>query len=180
MPDNRILLKDFIDPTVVVEVNWAPTTIGWKVLYFVLLAWLLRCLCKSARHFKRNHYRRVALSKLAQLSKDRPKGTIDVTKELYQMNRILKEVACHAYPNSNAASLSGEQWCEFLMNASMSTSRFVRPSMRHKVFDNKQLRQWQDDLYMPNRGSDWTEAKHDEIYRGVKTWIKRHVGELND
>lgn len=177
MSDNRVLLKDFIDPTVIVDVSWAPTTLGWKILYTILVVWLFWKLVHRYRCFKANQYRRDALEKLNQLTRDRRNGIIDVDQELYQSNRILKAVACHAYPNSDVAMLFGAKWCDFLTNVSELSQRVGHAA----PFKNNQggvLLAWQQSLYTSTSTHDWTEAHLKQIRQFVKAWIKYHPGEV--
>jgi cbb3-type cytochrome oxidase subunit 3 len=94
-------------------VSWTPHTIGWYVvLGLVLIAagwWVYRRL----RRFQKNRYRRLALAELAVIEGElqRPERR---AKALSEIPVLLKWTALAAFPRSDVASLSGEQWLTFL------------------------------------------------------------------
>ncbi len=89
-------------------VAWIPHTAGWKVLGAFAVLLLLRLLLSRYRTWRGNRYRRVALGELRQAEQLEP----DVA--LGRLAAILKSTALAAFPRDEVASLSGEQWLQWL------------------------------------------------------------------
>lgn len=88
-------------------VSWWPATSGWLVVAAILLAWLARLGWRRWRLWQRDRYRREALAQLAMLAQE-------PTERLQSTAIILKITALAAYPRQEVASLSGDQWLDWL------------------------------------------------------------------
>lgn len=91
-------LHDFYQPA---PPAWTPQTIGWYVVFAILGLLLLWLIVRSIRKWLANAYRREALRELAVLPPE-------------QFTTLLKRTALAAWPREKVASLSGEEWLEFL------------------------------------------------------------------
>lgn len=101
-----------IDEIVLPEpVSWWPQTIGWKLLALALGLWLLYRLYRAAELWWKNRYRRAALAQLDALQRQAPEQYEAV---LASLPELLKATALHAYPRTEIAALSGDEWLAFL------------------------------------------------------------------
>ena len=93
--------------------SWAPQTIGWYVLFGLVLlvagGWVYRCL----RRFRKNRYRRLALEELTVVERELQEPERRA-KALAEIPVLLKWTALAAFPRSEVAALTGEQWLAFL------------------------------------------------------------------
>jgi hypothetical protein len=94
-------------------VSWAPQTIGWYVLFGLILLvagwWVYMCL----RRFRKNRYRRLALEELTVVERELQEPERRA-KALAEIPVLLKWTALAAFPRSEVAALTGEQWLAFL------------------------------------------------------------------
>lgn len=91
-------LHDFYQPP---PPAWTPQTIGWYVLFAFAGLLVLWILIHSIRRWLANRYRREALRELELLPAD-------------QFSGLLKRTALVAWPREKVASLSGDEWLNFL------------------------------------------------------------------
>lgn len=94
-------------------VSWTPATSGWMAVGAILTGIVFWLLFRFFRLWRRNAYRRLALSRLRYLEK---RKVFDETAFLQALPPLLKETAIAAYPGSEAASLTGGRWLGFLEN----------------------------------------------------------------
>ena len=94
-------------------VSWMPQTIGWYVVFGLILLVAGWWVYGRLRRFQKNRYRRVALAELDVIEQElqRPEGC---AKALEEIPVLLKWTALSAFPRSDVASLSGEKWLSFL------------------------------------------------------------------
>jgi len=109
LPDafGNYALGDFVEVVAPAAVSWWPQTAGWWWLAAGLAVLLGRRLWRRLRHWHRNRYRREAAALLQALD-----GAGDVPVD--EINRLLKLTALAAFPRQQVASLSGEEWVDFL------------------------------------------------------------------
>ncbi|MEZ9700153.1 DUF4381 domain-containing protein [Vibrio sp. 10N.261.46.E12] len=174
MSDNRVLLKGFIDPVADIDVSWVPSTVGWKVVFVLILVWGAWKSFRLFYSYKANKYRRVAVkaisrSKQDAIDKQETGDKQDLQQELRRINSVLKQVACCSYPKSKVAMLSGDEWSEFLTVSSPTP-----------IFNHALLSQWQNDIYKASSDYDWTDRELSEIRTSSVVWIKIHTRVSND
>ena len=104
-------LGGFVEVASPGAISWLPQTPGWLWLGLVLLAVLLRYSWKRLRYWYRNRYRREAAVRLQQLATNAEQGEPAL---IAQINRLLKLTALAAFSREQVASLSGEDWVDFL------------------------------------------------------------------
>ena len=91
---------------------WPPAPGWWLVGVLILIAlvyaglWLYRL-------WRKNRYRKQALKEAEKLFNNYLQHQ-DERRFAHDCNRLLKKVALHAYPKQDIASLSGQNWLEFL------------------------------------------------------------------
>jgi len=129
---NNLLLERLIEPDTPVRIKFFPETIGWKVLAVVLLLALIYWAVTSAIKFRANGYRRSAVKKLRKIMAEE----VAATRQLMEINRLLKVAAVHAFPDKAVEPLYGEAWLKFL-DSTCPKSRFL----------SAEARQWQVGLF---------------------------------
>lgn len=110
---NQDPLSGLADIVVPDPVSWFPQTWGWWVLAGLILLAILLLTIRWARRFAANRYRREALKQCAQLENvlDDDNGRAAALAELAT---LLKRTALSAWPRADVASLSGQEWIDFL------------------------------------------------------------------
>ena len=103
-------LNDIVMPA---TVSWWPLAPGWYVVSGLLLIALAWFGYKSLQRWMGNRYRRAALSELHLLAKGVQSAT-SRDSSLRQIPVLLKRTALSAYPRTQVASLSGQDWTCFL------------------------------------------------------------------
>ncbi len=147
-PDPLSKLHDFYKPP---APSWMPQTIGWYVVFGLLLllaAWLAWRVLANWRH---NRYRREALRQLKYAS-------------VSEIPVLLKRTALAAWKREEVASLSGEPWLEFLNRhaaASSSSRRKLDEAESHLV-------------ELDYRGATIDHEQETVIRRRADEWIRRH------
>ncbi|MCF6262978.1 MAG: DUF4381 domain-containing protein [Xanthomonadales bacterium] len=112
-------LNDIVIPT---EISWWPLATGWYFLLALLLALSVWLVFRGYTHWIKNRYRREALLQLQQLEKGSANAA-NRDASLRQIPSLLKRTAISVYPREQVASLTGEQWFDFL-NASLQNPTF--------------------------------------------------------
>jgi len=102
---HEILLPD--------PVSWMPQTIGWYVVFGLVLLVAGWWVYRSLRRFQKNRYRRLALAELAVIEGEL-KQPERRAKALAEIPFLLKWTALAAFPRIDVAGLSGERWLAFL------------------------------------------------------------------
>jgi len=133
-------------------VSMAPQTAAWWVLFAVLALLVIVLALLAVRRWRKNQYRRDALTRLDGLGPD----------ELAQLPELVKRVALDAWPREEVARLSGEPWLAFLDRSLGGGTAFtagpgrVLPALAY------------DGDLSP------TGAASDELVALVRTWIRKH------
>lgn len=112
------MLKEIEESFIPDSVSLFPETVGWLwVLGFIILIAGIQGL-KAWKHWKRNYYRRWAIAQIKQLQQNVSNQANVISK----LPLLLKVTAINAYGRETTASLSGNQWLEFL-DQSISESK---------------------------------------------------------
>ena len=90
--------------------NWTFTLGWWLVLIMVILSIFIVLYYLKIR--KKNAYRRHGIFLCSKLFQQN--NQLDSVTLIHHLNRILKQVALHAYPREKVASLCNENWLLFL------------------------------------------------------------------
>lgn len=102
-------------------IGWWPLAPGWWLLIALVLIAAGVLAWRLTLRYRRNAYRRQAIAEL-QAIRSRWESDGDDSLCLTQTNALLKAVALHAFPRRDIASVSGEQWRDFLNNSSSGTN----------------------------------------------------------
>jgi len=94
-------------------VSWMPQTIGWYVVFGLILVVAGRWVYRSLRRLQKNRYRRLALAELAVIEGEL-KQPERRAKALAEIPALLKWTALSAFPRVEVAELSGERGLAFL------------------------------------------------------------------
>ena len=155
---HEILLPD--------AVNWVPQTIGWYVIFGLVLFVTGYWVYGRLQRFRRNRYRRLALTELAFIERElqQPEGR---AKALAEIPVLLKQTALAAFPRSEVAGLSGDRWLAFLDK-----------TMGGKDFTEGEGRLLPELAYAPvSRISNIPGETIGKLLQIVRHWIKVHSRE---
>jgi hypothetical protein len=103
-------LNDIVLPA---TVSWWPLAPGWYILIGILLIALVCFSYRSLKRWINNRYQRAALREL-QILEERINNPEERDASLRQIPVLLKRTALSVYPRSRVASLSGNDWFQFL------------------------------------------------------------------
>ncbi len=99
-----------IDEIILPEaVSWWLSAPGWQFLGFFLGVVLLVYIWRLTKRWYQNRYRRKALQLLEQLEQN-----TSLTEIIAKLPFYIKTTALHAYPRTDVASLTGNDWLAFL------------------------------------------------------------------
>lgn len=104
-------------------IGWWPLAPGWWLLIALVLIAAGFLAWRLIARYRRNAYRRQAIAEL-QAIRNRWENNGDDGLCLTQTNALLKAVALRAFPRRDIASVSGEQWRDFLNNSSGTDGQF--------------------------------------------------------
>ncbi|OED41196.1 hypothetical protein ACH42_14535 [Endozoicomonas sp. (ex Bugula neritina AB1)] len=94
-------------------IGFWPPAIGWWLLAILILGTLSYGLYWLIKHWQKNLYRIQGRKSAKALYADYQKHQ-NPRQFANDCNRLLKQVALHAYPQQDIASLHGKQWQTFL------------------------------------------------------------------
>jgi cbb3-type cytochrome oxidase subunit 3 len=106
-------LEKLHDIVVPAPVSWAPQAPGWYVVFGLVLLGVGWWIYRRLRRFRKNRYRRLALKELTVIERQlqQPERRAEALAEIPV---LLKWTALAAFPRSEVAALTGEQWLAFL------------------------------------------------------------------
>lgn len=149
---------DFVELSVPKEVSLAPQTPAWYLLGAALAGALLLAVVRAAQRYRRDVYRRAALSELARL-REAAAGT-ERSAALEQLPELLKRSALAAFPRERVAALSGARWHVFLeCSAPGALSDDAKSSL---------------DLLVLEGASELPRQAERDLFDGVERWLRRH------
>ena len=110
MTNNAASLQNLHDIVELPSVPLWPPAIGGYIILSLILAVALLFVVHALIRFRRDAYRRSAIAALAALPADE--------NALPQIASLLKRTALVAYPREQVASLTGDEWLQWLTNTS--------------------------------------------------------------
>ena len=104
----NIKLSPLMEPS---PVAFSMDTIGWKILFVLLLIIIMYSAYKFYLHYKHNKYRRIAVSKIIEVSQ-LPDNELPsmITQIMFQ----IKQTALQTFGREKVAALQGDPWLQFL------------------------------------------------------------------
>ncbi len=144
-------------------VSWIPQTIGWYVVFGLILLVAGWWIYGRIRRFRKNRYRRLALAELAVIEQElqRPEKR---AKALAEIPVLLKGTALSAFPRSEVAALSDERWLSFLDK-----------TMGGRDFTEGEGLLLPELAYTPvQRITQLSDERIGNLLQLVRRWIKRH------
>ncbi len=106
--NENIQLKPIIEAD---PVQFSMDTIGWKVLFFMLLCMIIFAVYKYYLHYKKNKYRREAIQSISEIEANKE---YSVSSLIVQIMFLIKQTALQTYGRNEVASLEGAKWLKFL------------------------------------------------------------------
>jgi Domain of unknown function (DUF4381) len=138
-------LHDFYQPP---PPSWTPQTIGWYVLFALLVLFAIWMIARALSHWLANRYRREALVQLQ-------------TASVNQLSALLKRTAMVTRPRAQVASLSGKPWLAFLSKSSANISFQSAPGSRiEDVALTQEPVTPEDEQRLRQLASDWVRSHH--------------------
>lgn len=115
------LLEQLREVSAPAPISMWPQTWGWLAVSLAILGMLGWYGWRRYRHYRDNAYRREALADLA-----------DMTRDPAAIALLVRRVALSAYPRSQVAALTGDEWLDFLASHSGS-QEFPREQWRQLI-----------------------------------------------
>jgi hypothetical protein len=143
-PDSLQRLHDFYQPP---APSWMPRTIGWYLLFALLLVLIAWAAWRIVLAWRKNAYRRGAVRELDHL-------------ELSRLPALLKRAALAAWPRSKVASLSCESWITFLQTGDAPSA------ITEEV--GRQL------IELDYKSAKLTREEEARLRRAARHWIRSH------
>ena len=151
-PSNPLAqLKDIHLPE---AISWWPLALGWWIAGIVSLAGLFIGVRFGLSYFFNQRYRRQALAQLKNIAHS------DQRQRLIELLYLLKQVATSAYPGRNLASLSHQEFIQFLQNST------------NKALFSELPANWEQLLYAKQQSV--TSELVDRLFNEAYQWIKQH------
>lgn len=142
-------LHDIVVPD---AVAYAPQTAAWAVVLVVLLGLGWWSVFAWVRHARRNHYRSLALARLADIEQRAAFSELPV---------LVKQTVLSICPRGDVASLSGDDWL-----------RFLDGTYRGDAFTQGPGRQLPELAY---GNADAVDRVHvEQLVQLVRHWITKH------
>jgi hypothetical protein len=110
----NLALKGFQEISNPETVHWFPLATGWYVVAAVAAIFLGWKLFLAAKRYIADAYRRNALRQLQRINADFDSGDLSRRQYLQQLRQLLKATTLVIYQRHKVASLSGQQWAQFL------------------------------------------------------------------
>lgn len=161
-------LHDIVVPE---PVTWWPPAPGWYLLGALILFAASWFFINAIENWWKNRYRGAAIKELNQLRHSTRK--LENHELIRRLNDILKRVTLNAWPREEVATLSGEQWLEFLTeNANLPGNG--------TAFGSEQTRVLRDAAYSKKICNALSSTEMDEIFSTAEHWIRRHEASSNE
>jgi hypothetical protein len=145
-------------------VSWMPQTIGWYVVFGIVLLLAGWRVYRSFRRLRANRYRRFALEELEVIEKElqQPEKRANALAEIPV---LVKRTVLSAFPRTDVAGLSGETWLAFLDK-----------TMGGREFRKGEGRLLPELAYASGaRIASLPDERISELLQIVRLWIRRHV-----
>lgn len=110
----NLALKGFQEISNPETMHWFPLATGWYFVAALVAFFLSWKLILAVKRYKADAYRRNALRQLEIINTDFDDGNLNHKQYLQQLRQLLKATTLIVYQRHEVASLSGQQWAQFL------------------------------------------------------------------
>ena len=149
------LLTDFVETPIPVEISWWPQTVGWHIVLFIVVSFLLYRFYLVIQHYLSNAYRRSALAWLEQCSNE--------SSDIEKLPQLIRKTALYAFNRVDVTPLTGTVWEQWL-DAQCKGSQF---STQYSGVLGQLA-------YAPD--SQLTPQQIHDVKSQIAFWIKHHRG----
>jgi len=151
-----------LEPILMPEpVPFEPVTIGWYIVFGMVIVILLVAAYRLFKKYQQNAYRRRSVKKLLELRSEINK--VHPSQLTETISTILKATALKSYPRQKVAKLSGKDWQNFLLSAVPSGSK--KPTVFALL----------DYQYLPETENGTAKnSDFEELIDVSVQWIRRH------
>lgn len=141
-------------------VSWWPSAPGWQVLGVLASLFVIYQSYRRVKRWWRDRYRREALRQLAQAQQQAGERLQDI---VIKLPYFIKVTALQAYPREDVASLSGNEWLNFL------DAHYTGPS-----FSNGIGKKLLSVAYLPQQRWQINDAECNTLINMSRQWITKH------
>ena len=152
----NIKLNPLMEPS---PVAFSMDTIGWKILFALLLILILYSAYKFYLHYQHNKYRRRAVAKIIEISQ---LSDGEIPSMITQIMFQIKQTALQTFSREKVASLEGDQRLQFLEETAKDI-RFVK--YKNIIISS---------VYKGDISSEADFDKSGFVKNSIK-WIKKHA-----
>lgn len=116
-------------------VSFSFDTIGWKILFGMIVLFSIAMLYRYYKTYKKNAYRREAVRNIIKLAEVHQSSHVSLISEIMFQ---LKQTALQTYNRAEVASLKGEEWLRFL-DKKGKTTHFLKDGniITQALYDNQ-------------------------------------------
>ena len=111
-------------------------TIGWKILFGMIILFIIGMLYRYYKTYKKNAYRREAVHNILKLAEEHQSSHVSLISEIMFQ---LKQTALQTYSRAEVASLKGEEWLRFLDKKGKTTHFLKEGNIIAQALYNNQL-----------------------------------------
>lgn len=130
--------------------------IGWSILLAVVVMAILIFAFTGIRKYVKNKYRREAIKTINENKQE------DAEAMINNLSTALKSVAIKTYGREKVASLSGDNWLNFLIEKCPKVNRGNLVLILQSTYNTEAVKQLND-------------AKQCELKQSVIDWIQQHA-----
>lgn len=152
-PDLLTQLRDIHLPA---DVSWWPLALGWWILIALILISTIYFIVRYKRSRLRNRYSCLALKELDKLH-NKPD-----TNWLIELNVLLKRSSLSHFKKSEVASLTEQQWIDFLLATSHSNNG-------NSIWSDDSLRLLRDGVF--RQSNSISSEQRELLFQQSKLWI---------
>ena len=154
-------LREIVVPE---PVGFMPQTIGWLILFVLLVVLMSWWALRRYRRWQANYYRRCALAELEVLREHMLQADQRAVA-LSSLAVLVKRTALHSYPREDVAALSRRDWLQFLTDSNTGIT-----------FEGRTGSLLAELEYAPPETIETECSKEDvgELIRTLKDWIEHH------
>ena len=135
---------------------WPPAP-GWWILAALVLVLLIAAGFWLIRRWRKNRYRKQGLQRADALLQDYQQHK-NARQFTHDCNRLLKQLALHAYPDEDIARLHGKAWQQFLADTG-----------KNPGFTQRNGQALGESRFSPDNTTNVT-----ALHQLTRSWIKRH------